>query len=182
MFRERMIFAGAGGQGALRAGQMMAYAGLREGREASWLPSYGAEMRGGTANCSVIISDRAIPFPMVSEADCCVVMNAPSLARFEPRLRLGGLLILNSSLMRERPLRADLRACCVPAGQIAEEEGNPQGANMVLLGACVALCPCVSPDSVREVVFQSFTGAKSAYAEGNRRAFDRGFQFANAGR
>ena len=100
MFRSKIIVAGSGGQGALRVGQMIAYAALNEGREATWLPSYGAEMRGGTANCNVVISDGEIPFAMVSTADYCIIMNDPSLEKFEEKAVPGGTLILDSSMVR----------------------------------------------------------------------------------
>ena len=97
--RNTIIVAGSGGQGALRVGQMIAYAAINEGNEATWLPSYGAEMRGGTANCSVVISDEEIPFAMVSQPGCCIVMNNASLAKFQAAIQPGGTLILDSSMV-----------------------------------------------------------------------------------
>ncbi len=179
MFRDKILVAGAGGQGALRIGQMLAYAGLKEGREVTWLPSYGAEMRGGTANCSVVISEDEIPYPMVSEPDHCIVMNDLSLDKFEVTVRSGGSIIINSSMIPQKIRRSDLNAYYVPADQIAEEEGNSRGANMVLLGAYIAIAQSVSLESVYHVIEQTFTGPKASYADSNRRLVKRGYEFIN---
>ena len=175
MFRNTIIVAGSGGQGALRVGQMIAYAAINEGNEATWLPSYGAEMRGGTANCSVVISDEEIPFAMVSQPGCCVVMNNASLAKFQAAIQPGGTLILDSSMVDAPVERTDLRVVRVPADVIAEEEGNPRGANMVLLGAYVAACGGISMDAVCQNIDHSFTGSKAKYAESNKRLARRGY-------
>ena len=169
MFRNTIIVAGSGGQGALRVGQMIAYAAINEGNEATWLPSYGAEMRGGTANCSVVISDEEIPFAMVSQPGCCIVMNNASLAKFQAAIQPGGTLILDSSMVDAPVERTDLRVVRVPADVIAEEEGNSRGANMVLLGAYVAACGGISMDAVCQNIDHSFTGSKAKYAESNKR-------------
>ncbi|MDD4583024.1 MAG: 2-oxoacid:acceptor oxidoreductase family protein [Eubacteriales bacterium] len=175
MKRDKILVAGAGGQGALRIGQMIAYAALNEGWEVEWLPSYGAEMRGGTANCSVTISNEEIPFPMVTEPDYCIVMNDLSLTRFQSQVRPGGYIILDSSIISDKVSRDDLKAYYVSADTIAEEEGNKKGANMVLLGAFIALSDKVSLKSVCNVIDQSFTGSKAKYAESNKRLVKRGF-------
>ena len=175
MFRNTIIVAGSGGQGALRVGQMIAYAAINEGNEATWLPSYGAEMRGGTANCSVVISDEEIPFAMVSQPECCVVMNNASLAKFQAAIQPGGTLILDSSMVDAPVERTDLRVVRVPADVIAEEEGNPRGANMVLLGAYVAACGGISMDAVCQNIDHSFTGSKAKYTESNKRLARRGY-------
>ena len=175
MFRNTIIVAGSGGQGALRVGQMIAYAAINEGNEATWLPSYGAEMRGGTANCSVVISDEEIPFAMVSQPGCCAVMNNASLAKFQAAIQPGGTLILDSSMVDAPVERTDLRVVRVPADVIAEEEGNPRGATMVLLGAYVAACGGISMDAVCQNIDHSFTGSKAKYAESNKRLARRGY-------
>ena len=175
MFRNTIIVAGSGGQGALRVGQMIAYAAINEGNEATWLPSYGAEMRGGTANCSVVISDEEIPFAMVSQPGCCSVMNNASLAKFQAAIQPGGTLILDSSMVDAPVERTDLRVVRVPADVIAEEEGNSRGANMVLLGAYVAACGGISMDAVCQNIDHSFTGSKAKYAESNKRLARRGY-------
>ena len=175
MFRNTIIVAGSGGQGALRVGQMIAYAAINEGNEATWLHSYGAEMRGGTANCSVVISDEEIPFAMVSQPGCCIVMNNASLAKFQAAIQPGGTLILDSSMVDAPVERTDLRVVRVPADVIAEEEGNSRGANMVLLGAYVAACGGISMDAVCQNIDHSFTGSKAKYAESNKRLARRGY-------
>ena len=177
MDRTNIIIAGSGGQGALRVGQTIAYAGLDEGKEVSWLPSYGPEMRGGTANCSVIVSNDEIPYPIVSEPDCCIVMNAPSLKKFEGMVRKGGMIILNESMIPQKVCRENIDSYYVPADAIAEEEGNKKGANMVLLGAYLALSAIVSIDSVYDVVEKSFAGAKEKYIESNKKLIKRGYDY-----
>ena len=175
MLRNKIIVAGSGGQGALRVGQMIAYAAINEGKEATWLPSYGAEMRGGTANCNVIISDEEIPFAMISVADCCIIMNDPSLEKFEDKIIPGGTLILDSSMVSRPVHRSDLQVYQVPADKIAEEEGNTRGANMVLLGAYIAASQAVSLEAVYENIDHSFTGTKAKYADSNKRLVKRGY-------
>lgn len=175
MFQKKMIIAGAGGQGALRIGQMIAYAALDEGYEVEWLPSYGAEMRGGTANCNVTISDEAVHYPMVVEPDCLIVMNDLSLIKFEHAVCSDGIIILDSSMIKDKVTRQDLKTFYVPADTIAEEEGNVRGANMVLLGAYLAASDQLSLAAVGRVIEQSFTGPKAKYAESNKRLLQRGF-------
>lgn len=173
---ERLIIAGQGGQGALRIGQMIAYAAMNEGKEATWLPSYGAEMRGGTSNCSVILSDRRIATPIVTAPDVVIAMNEPSLLKFQPAVAPGGTLIYNSDMVDRLPTRADIELFAVPADGIAEAEGNPRGANMVLLGAYLALSSTVSQDEIMKNIRASFSGAKAKYAEPNCRLVERGMQ------
>lgn len=139
---EQIIFAGFGGQGVLLAGQIVAYAGMEEGKNVSWLPSYGPEMRGGTANCNVVVSDEEVASPVVVEADCAVVMNRPSMEMFESAIRPGGLLLLNSDLIEVEPTRTDIKIIRIPANTLAEQAGTIKAANMVILGAynaCVNL-------------------------------------------
>jgi 2-oxoglutarate ferredoxin oxidoreductase subunit gamma len=177
MLRDKIIVAGAGGQGALRIGQMIAYAALDEGWEVEWIPSYGAEMRGGTANCNVTISDEEILFPMIREPDYLIVMNDLSLGKFECRVRPGGVVILDSSMISNKVGRDDLHAYYVPADGIAEEEGNTRGANMVLLGAYIAVAERVSLESICDIIDHSFTGSKAKYADSNKRLVKRGFEY-----
>ncbi len=177
MFRDKIIIAGSGGQGALRVGQMLAYTALNEGWEVEWLPSYGAEMRGGTANCNVTISDEEILFPMIEEADCCVIMNDLSLERFENKIKSDGIIILDNSMIHVKVGRSDLQAYYVPANTIAEEEGNTRGANMVLLGAYIAVANKIPLESIYRVIENSFTGSKAKYASVNKRLVKRGYDF-----
>jgi 2-oxoglutarate ferredoxin oxidoreductase subunit gamma len=138
---EGIVFAGFGGQGIILSGMVLCLAAMEEGKKVSHIPSYGAEMRGGTANCSVVVSDFEIASPLVPHPDVCVVMNKPSLAKFEPAVARNGLLLWNSSLIDTAPTRADLRAMAVPANELAEAEGSSRAANMVLLGALSRLRP-----------------------------------------
>ncbi|HHY15636.1 MAG TPA: 2-oxoacid:ferredoxin oxidoreductase subunit gamma [Firmicutes bacterium] len=132
-----IIIAGFGGQGVLVLGQMITYAGMIEDKAVSWFPSYGPEQRGGTCNCSVVISDEEIGSPIVSRPDTAIVMNAPSFDRFEPEVAQGGLFIYNSTLIHKQADRDDIRVVAVPANEIAEELGNARVANMVLLGSFI---------------------------------------------
>ncbi len=138
---EGIVFAGFGGQGIILSGMVLCLAAMEEGKKVSHIPSYGAEMRGGTANCSVVISDFEIASPLVPHPGVCVVMNKPSLVKFEPTVVQGGLFLWNSSLIDTAPSRGDLRAVAVPANELAEAEGSARAANMVLLGALARLRP-----------------------------------------
>ncbi|HHV62172.1 MAG TPA: 2-oxoacid:ferredoxin oxidoreductase subunit gamma [Firmicutes bacterium] len=146
---EEVIIAGFGGQGVMVMGYLLAYAAMREGKNVSWIPSYGPEMRGGTANCSVVISrDSEVASPIVSEPTTLIAMNRPSLDKFERMLVPGGLLVVNASLVDREPERRDIDILKVPANDIANELGNMRVANMVVLGAFVARRGCVEPASV----------------------------------
>ena len=149
---EELIIAGFGGQGVMLMGQLLSYAGLHEGKNVSWIPSYGPEMRGGTANCSVVISDEQIGSPIVTEPTTAIVMNRPSLDRFEPTVREGGILIYNSSLIDRAPTRTDIRVIAVPANEIGAELGSDRVANMIVLGAYLAASGAVSADSVEAIL------------------------------
>lgn len=131
---EKIIFAGFGGQGVLLSGKLLCIAGMREGKYVSHIPSYGAEMRGGTANCQVIISDEEVASPVVFHPDIAIVLNTPSLLKFEPRIKAGGLLIYNSSLIDEKPSRTDITVVDIAANDIAEENGSSRSANMAVIG------------------------------------------------
>ena len=138
---EGIIFAGFGGQGIILSGKIICLAAMREGKNVSHIPSYGAEMRGGTANCSVVISDEEIASPLIRRPSICVVLNKPSLLKFEERLQAGGLLIYNTSLIDLEPSRDDIRAVPVQANDLAQEEGNTRAANMIILGLLLKLKP-----------------------------------------
>lgn len=177
MIDEKIIIAGFGGQGALRIGQIIAQAAIRQGLEAEWLPSYGAEMRGGTANCHVTISDREITFPMIKYADTCIIMNDLSLDKFEPSLAAGGRLIINSDIVTRKIERKDIDLYKIPADTMAQDEGNHKGANMALLGAYAALSGIIDPEGVCDLVRESFTGAKAAFADSNANLIKTGCDF-----
>lgn len=153
---HEVLMAGFGGQGVMSMGSLLAYAGMLEGKQVSWLPSYGPEMRGGTANCHVVISDEPVASPLVTEPTAAILLNRPSLDRFEKTVRPGGLLIYNSSLVDRVPERTDIRVVAIPANQVAEELGSARVANMVCLGAFRALTEAVSfsalMDSLRKAL------------------------------
>lgn len=143
--QTELIFAGFGGQGVLFAGQLLAFAALDNGLEVTWIPSYGPEMRGGTANCTVIIADEEIGSPLVRYPKAAVVMNLPSLEKYEPLLTPGGILIANASMVNRTATRTDLAAAVfVPANDMAEELGNKRLANVIMLGALMSKLPVLS--------------------------------------
>jgi len=144
----KTIFAGFGGQGVLSMGLNLAQAAMLEGKNVTYLPSYGAEVRGGTANCTVAISDEDIASPIASAPDFVVVMNQPSLVRFQNQVESGGTLFMNSSLINIEVLRGDIDIVSIPANSIAEELGSPRSANMVMLGAFTKKSNLVSLSSV----------------------------------
>lgn len=136
-----IIFAGFGGQGVILAGKILTLAGMSEDKYVSHIPSYGAEMRGGTANCSVIVSDEEVASPVIEKPDVVVALNKPSMVKFEQQLKAGGLLIYNSSLIDVLPTRKDIKTLALPANEIAAETNNARGANMVVLGCLAKVIP-----------------------------------------
>jgi 2-oxoglutarate ferredoxin oxidoreductase subunit gamma len=165
---------GFGGQGVISAGILLAQAGLLEGKNVSWFPAYGAEMRGGTANCSVVVADDEVASPIVSSPDTAVVLNEPSLAKFEPMLKPGGLLIVNSSLVNTKPKRTDIKVALVPCNAIAQELGSIKIANMVALGALAGLTGAVSVQSIAKALPKVFKRAKPEILELNVKALKKG--------
>jgi 2-oxoglutarate ferredoxin oxidoreductase subunit gamma len=144
---HEVIVAGFGGQGVLFLGEVLARAALRDGCEVTWLPAYGPEQRGGTANCTVVVSDQPIGSPVVADPPILIVLNRPSLERFEARVRPGGLVIYDATLVTRPPAREDVEAIGLPATDIATALGSPRVANVVLLGALLAHTPMVSLDA-----------------------------------
>ncbi len=157
--QTEIMIAGFGGQGVLFAGQLLSYAAMEAGKEVTWIPSYGPEMRGGTANCTVIISDEEIGAPLVRSPWGVVAMNLPSLDKYEPTVRPGGVLVLNSSLMNRPAYRTDIKVVSVPANELAEQLGDRRLANMVLLGGLLANLPVISLEQVEEAI-RSHTPAR----------------------
>jgi 2-oxoglutarate ferredoxin oxidoreductase subunit gamma len=136
--QKEIIVAGFGGQGVLFAGQLLTYAAMDEGLQVTWIPSYGPEMRGGTANCTVVISDEEIGSPMVSRPTAVIAMNLPSLDKYEDKVKSGGVLVVNQSMVDREVKRTDIKVVMVPANTISEELGDKRMTNMVLLGALLA--------------------------------------------
>ena len=166
----RMFFAGSGGQGTLAIGQIIAKAAMEEGREVTWLPSYGPEMRGGTANCTVVVSDQPIRCPLIDEADVLVVMNLPSLLKFEPMVVPNGLLFINSDLVPQEPKRGDLRVHKIAVNTEAQKLGSDKAANIIMLGAILAETNLVKKETIEYELEQLFSGRKAKYLEMNRKA------------
>jgi 2-oxoglutarate ferredoxin oxidoreductase subunit gamma len=178
MAQADIVMAGFGGQGLMAIGKMLAKAAMEEGHEVTWMPAYGPEMRGGTANCCVIIDDQPIGTPIVKRNQAAIVMNKQSIDKFEPQLVDGGIIIVNSSLIDRKVLRADLKAVYVAANDIAEKEGAPKSANIVMLGAYVAATKVVRPETMEHAIEKTFDG-KPQIAEANLRAFRQGFAAAH---
>lgn len=174
MATQQVICAGFGGQGVMSMGQLLTYAGMLEGKNVSWLPSYGPEMRGGTANCSVIVSDSPVGSPIVTDATAVIVMNLPSLLKFEKDLVKDGILLVNSSLIDKKASRDDIQAYYVPANEIANEIGNSKVANMVMLGAFIELTKAVEVDSVIAALKKVFGPSKEHLIPMNQEALARG--------
>jgi 2-oxoglutarate ferredoxin oxidoreductase subunit gamma len=177
--QSEVIMAGFGGQGILLIGKMLAYAGMHEGKEVSWLPSYGPEMRGGTCNCTVVVSDKPVGSPVIRSPRAVLAMNLPSLEKFEPDIRPGGLLLINSSLINRGSEREDLTVIEVPANEIATDLGNPRGANMVALGAYLGATDAVSLDEVITVIRETFA-AKPGVIDVNIEALQKGYELGAA--
>jgi 2-oxoglutarate ferredoxin oxidoreductase subunit gamma len=142
--QTELILAGFGGQGIMFAGQILSYTAMDAGKEVTWIPSYGPEMRGGTANCTVVISDEEIGSPVVKNPDAALAMNLPSLDKYEPMIKPGGVLVVNESMVDRKPTRKDIQTVVIPCNAIAEEIGNPRLANMVAIGALMAALPVLT--------------------------------------
>lgn len=180
MQEQRIIISGFGGQGVLLLGKLIATAGLREGRCVTWLPSYGPEMRGGTANCHVIVSEEPIGAPVVTEATCLVALNLPSLDKFEQALLPGGLLLYNRSMIPRGPRRSDLRTHPVGANELALELGSLKVANVVMLGALLGLTGLVGRDTAPAVLSEVLGASKQHLLDINLRALAAGYRSAEA--
>ena len=169
-----MIFAGFGGQGVLFAGKVVAYAGLIEGRELSWLPSYGPEMRGGTANCSICLSDEPIGSPLVTNPNVLVAMNRPSLDKFIGDVEPGGTVILDSSLIDVKVEREDISVHYVPASSLAEENGLKGLANIILVGKLFKEVGFCSAETLDKAIQKCVPARKAAMLDFNRKAIEIG--------
>ncbi len=162
MFLHEIIIAGFGGQGILSAGRLLAYAGMLDNMEVSFLPSYGPEMRGGTANCMVEISEEPIASPVLNSCSALIVMNNPSLEKFESWLKPGGFLIVDSSLVQKKVKRTDIKLVEVPATQLANDAGNKTYSNIILLGKLIKETGCITVESFEKALY-SVLSAKKHY-------------------
>ena len=173
---EEIIMAGFGGQGVMSIGQLLAYSGMTEGLNVSWMPSYGPEMRGGTANCTVIVSDSKIASPLTSKPDSVIVMNLPSQDKFSPKVKEGGLVVTNTSLIEKEVERKDVEVIKVPANEIANELGNTKVANMIMLGAYLARKDIIDLDTVKDSLSSVLPERHHGLIPLNEEALDRGFE------
>ena len=173
----KTVFSGFGGQGVLVMGHVFAHGAMNEGYHVTYLPAYGAEVRGGTANCTVAVSDEEIASPIASEPDHVVAMNAPSLLSFQNKITVGGGLFLNSSIVQVRPSRKDLVVYEIPSSEIAEKLGNPRTANTVIMGAFLKQTALVKPEVYLMSLETILGGKKKSVLDANRRAFYAGYEF-----
>ena len=174
--KKEIIISGFGGQGGLAIGKNLAEAGMDEGLNVTWAPSYGPEMRGGTANCSVVLSDKPVGSPVFAHPTELIALNEPSLEKFEAGVQPGGTVFVNSDVVTDKVTRPDLTAYYIACSKIAEEVGNPKVSNMVMLGAYVAATKVVKPETVVEIIKEMFTGAKAKFVPANIAAFQGGME------
>jgi 2-oxoglutarate ferredoxin oxidoreductase subunit gamma len=174
---EEIVIAGFGGQGVLFAGQLLAYAGLAEGRNVTWIPSYGPEMRGGTAHCTVVISDDEIGSPLVRRPTAALVLNQPSMDRYAPLVRPGGVLIVDSALIRGHADRPEIHEINLPAKDMAAELGYPQVANVILLGALIGATGVVRPETLEQMLAEHLSTRHRGALTANQQALERGVAF-----
>jgi 2-oxoglutarate ferredoxin oxidoreductase subunit gamma len=172
------IISGFGGQGTLFAGQVMAYSALDNDLNVTWIPSYGPEMRGGTASCTVVISNEPIGSPIVSNPDVAIVMNLPSLQKFETLIKPGGVIIVNSSLINLEVERKDIQKLYIPANQIAEEAGMARLANMVMIGSLTFVKPVLSLEMIKTALAEHIPDRHRKTIPKNFDALEKGFAFA----
>ncbi len=171
---HEILMAGFGGQGIMLMGQMLAYAGMKEDRYVSWMPSYGPEQRGGTANCGVVLSDEPVGSPVVTEPTLCVVMNRPSLLKFRAAVDPGGYLFINSSLADDPVERDDIEIYTLPVTDEADALGNPRVANMIMLGAMSAATDVVPFAKLKSVLSEVLPAARHNLIPINEEALDLG--------
>lgn len=173
---SNIVLAGFGGQGVLLAGQLLAEVGMNKDKEVSWMPSYGPEMRGGSANCSVIISDERIGNPIVDHPDILIAMNIPSLELFEGKVKEGGVIIYNSSLIAHPPTRKDVKIIALDCNEIAASVNSPKAVNMPIIGSVMALTNFFNDNDIKEVMVEKFGEKKMHLIDSNIKAIDLGYQ------
>lgn len=172
---ERIIIAGFGGQGVLSLGKFISYAAIEEGMDTTWLPSYGPEMRGGTANVSVVVSDKTVSSPIIPSPDTLIAMNKPSLYKFVDDVKKDGVIIVNSSLIPDKVERDDVKVCYINANDIALEAGNARTANIVVLGAYLKLTGIISKEDALKAI-ESIFASKPKVIPMNLKAFELGYE------
>lgn len=177
MSTKQMLLSGFGGQGILFAGKFIAYKGLTDGKQVSWLPSYGPEMRGGTASCSVIISDEAVGSPIISNPDILVAMNLPSLDKFEKSVVSGGIILADSTLIERKVERDDVTVYYIPATRLASENGFPTLANMILMGKLLEVLGEFNSDDMKVALSKVISAKRADMLETNLKALELGAKF-----
>jgi 2-oxoglutarate ferredoxin oxidoreductase subunit gamma len=178
--QKELIIAGFGGQGVLFSGQVVAYAAMDAGKEVTWIPSYGPEMRGGTANCTVVIADEEIGSPLVEHPPLAIALNLPSFDKYEEILQPGGTLIVNQSMVDRKAKRKDIKVVFVPCNQIAEEIGNKRLVNMVAIGALLSALPEIKLKDVEKALEAHLPARHKDLLPKNYEALKRGFEAATA--
>ena len=178
--QHEMIFSGFGGQGALFAGQLLAYAALEEDKHVTWIPSYGPEMRGGTAHCTVIVSEEEIGSPIVRYPTAAIVLNNPSLDKYEPLIKPGGVLVVNRSLIARPATRQDITVLDIQANDLAAEAGSIKMSNVVLLGALLEATRTVAPESVLKALDEHLPAKARKLLDANKQALRKGIEAARA--
>ncbi len=173
----KTVFSGFGGQGVIMMGQLLATAGMVEGKNVTCLPSYGAEVRGGTANCTVVISTEEIASPVASEPEYAVLMNNPSLIRYQNQVQSGGSIFLNSSLIEDRPIRGDLTIYEIPLNDLVRQLPDHKGANVVMLGAFIKKSALVTVDTMIRVLKDTFGGKNPNVFKLNKSALILGYEY-----
>jgi 2-oxoglutarate ferredoxin oxidoreductase subunit gamma len=174
---EEILCAGFGGQGIMLLGKLLTYSGMREGRHVTYIPSYGAEVRGGTAYCNVIISSEEIASPIISSPTIAVIMNEPSFNKYQSSVREKGLMLINSTLVLSKSERRDIEIISIPATNLADELGSVQCANIVMLGCLLAHKSIVQTENVIEGLRKSLPRRKSELLEINIKSLDRGREY-----
>lgn len=176
MVNEKVIVAGFGGQGVMLMGQILSYCATEKDINTLWFPSYGPETRGGTANCSVTISEESVNSPVISSPDSIIIMNKPSLAKFMPKLKKDGNLFVNTSLVVDLEYRDDVNVYEIPVNDLALKLGNLKVANMIMLGAYLEITKIFTNDEVIEIMKKKFTGSKASLIDINKQALETGRQ------
>ena len=171
---HEIIISGFGGQGVLSMGKILAYSGLMEDKEVTWMPAYGPEQRGGTANVTVIVSDEPVSSPILSSYDTAIVLNPPSLEKFACKVKPGGVLVINSSIIDRKAERDDIKVVYCDAQRIAEDIKNPKGANVAILGSLMAAEPIVSDELMAEAIRIELGERKAKFLPGNMKALEAG--------
>ncbi len=176
--QKEFILSGFGGQGIMFAGQIISYAAMDAGKQVTWIPSYGPEMRGGTANCTVVIADEEIGSPVVKNPDGVLAMNLPSLDKYEPMIKPGGVLVVNESMVDRKAKRTDITVVMVPCNDIAEQIGNPRLANMVAIGALMTALPTLSVADLEAALNAHMPGRHKHLLPKNVEAINKGAEHA----